>query len=284
MPEYFKATKHFDAFYTSPYVNHEMEITCPLCGSTNVKKQFETAGWGIVACLTCTNAWTDPPPSKIEYADQDFHSKFPYTDVLDLPNQWKKGLMILADMLGRQLEPESKVLEIGCGQGILLKELARRGFDVSGIEPSKTASQAARAWGLNVTQGYFPEVLLSGQFDAVVMSHVLEHIGEPTELLKHTSRVAPGGLVVLGQTNWRGLMPRLYKEKWYAWVPEHHFWHFTPRGLSFILRKLKWEILEIEYSSLFHQSSIVSVVGAAIPRLGDQFHLLARTPGNEDTL
>ena len=92
-----------------------------------------------------------------------------------------------------------------------------------GIEPSKTASESARQSGLNVIQGYFPDTIVQGLFDAIIMSHVLEHIQEPIGLLKHVSNSARGGYVLLVQTNWRGLMPRIYKEKWYAWVPEHHY-------------------------------------------------------------
>ena len=228
--------------------------------------------------MTCTNAWSVPQPGKVEYEEQDFHSKFSFTDIADIPSQWKKGLLMQVTLLAKYLSPQAKILEIGCGEGILLKELNRRGFDTCGIEPSKTASASACESKLNVIQGYFPVTEVSGSFDAVVMSHVLEHIQEPIGLLKHVSKLAPGGYLLLVQTNWRGLMPRLYKNKWYAWVPEHHFWHFTPKGLSMILQSSKWQILEIEYSSLFHDNNIISLFASMIPGLGDQFHLLAKMP------
>lgn len=257
-----------------------MAKTCPICGSPKVENQFRTPNWGIVACLTCTNAWTAPSPDKVEYDTQNFHAQFSWTNVEDLPSQWKKGLLMQIDLLARYLRPQAKILEIGCGEGILLEALSRRGFDVSGIEPSKTASESARKSGLNVIEGYFPETQVPGCFDSVVMSHVLEHIQEPIRLLKHVSKLAPGGYVLLVQANWKGLMPRLYKEKWYAWVPEHHFWHFTPKGVRTILQGLKWEVREVNYSSLYHGNGIISRIGAALRGLGDQFHLIAHIPGD----
>ena len=251
---------------------------CQLCGSFKTRELFRTSEWGIAWCLTCTNAWSVPPPGKIDYEEQNFHSKFSFTDIADMPSQWKKGLLMQVKLLARYLSPQAKILEIGCGEGILLKELNRRGFDTCGIEPSKTASATACESRLNVIQGYFPVTEVSGSFDAVVMSHVLEHIQKPIGLLKQVSKLAPGGYVLLAQTNWRGLMPRLYKEKWYAWVPEHHFWHFTPKGLKIIFQKLKWEILKVEYSSLFHDNGIISRIGATLPGFGDQFQLLAHIP------
>lgn len=255
-----------------------MRTKCPFCGASEIKVQLKTPNCKIVACLVCTNAWTVPQPGRVKYADENFHQQFSFTRLEDLPSQWKKGALMQVDLLARYLRPQAKILEIGCGVGILLKEFSRRGFDVFGIEPSKTASESARQSGLNVIQGYFPDTIVQGLFDAIIMSHVLEHIQEPIGLLKHVSHLAPGGYVLLVQTNWRGLMPRIYKEKWYAWVPEHHYWHFTPKGFQAILKLFNWRIIKVEYSSLFHHNRIISLFASMIPGFGDQFHLLAKIP------
>jgi len=119
------------------------------------------------------------------------------------------------------------------------------------------------------------DVDLSETFDAVVMTHVLEHIPEPHNFLKEIADIAPGGCILIVQSNWRGLMPRIQKENWHAWVPEHHFWHFTSKGLSKILSSLNWKVLRIEYSSLLHNNRIISRIGSAIPGMGDQMHVIA---------
>jgi SAM-dependent methyltransferase len=253
-------------------------MICPLCGFYKTKTLLVTRTWSIQCCPKCINAWTNPSPGDFSYAEQNFHAPFRFGSVRDLPPQWRKSVLIQADLLTKALHPGSDILEIGCGEGILLAELAGRGFRVSGIEPSNTASQYAREKGLNVLTGYFPCDKVSGPFDAVVMSQVLEHLSNPAEILREVARVVPGGIVLLVQTNWRGLMPRIYREKWYAWVPEQHYWHFTPKGLEVLIQPLRWAIERVEYSSLEHGNSVLSRIGAVIPGLGDEFRLLARVP------
>ncbi len=182
------------------------------------------------------------------------------------------------ELLARYLRPKAKILEIGCGVGISLKEISQRGFKVCGIEPSITASQRGRETGMNIITGYFPDVDLSESFDAVIMAHVLEHIPEPYNFLKKVAMIAPGGSILIVQSNCRGLMPRIQKENWHAWVPEHHFWHFTSKGLVKMLNSLHWKVLKIEYSSLSHGNGIISRIGSVIPRMGDQMHVIASIP------
>jgi hypothetical protein len=84
---------------------------------------------------------------------------------------------------------------------------------------------------------------------------------------------------MLNQTNWLGVMPTLLRQNWYAWVPTEHFWHFTPHGISKIVEHLGWNVLEVEYSSLVHTCSDVSVNplsqrAAKLPGLGDQFVMM----------
>lgn len=257
---------------------------CSLCGSSKIISVLSQQSWEIDSCLSCRNAWTVPSPKQLNYDGKDFHAQFNYNDVSDLPKQWQKSILMQVNLLVQQLKPHAKILEIGCGEGILLKQISRRGFKVCGIEPSITASQRARKSGLNVIAGYFLDVDLTKKFDAVIMSHVLEHISEPYKFLKKVAMTAAGGIVLIVQSNWRGLMPRIQKENWHAWVPEHHFWHFTSTGLRKVLRSIHWKVIKIEYSSLSHGNSIISRIGSSIPGLGDQIHIIASIPENKTKL
>lgn len=265
----------------------DTRTTCPLCESRGVKIVVRSDHWAIRACQVCTNAWTDPLPGMVDYSSENFHrrtlqkpQRAPLPSLADLPPQWRHSLLLQADRLIKVLSPGARVLEIGCGEGLLLEELSRRGLCVVGIEPSVAASAAARDRNLDVYTGYFPDTPIMGSFDAIVMSHVLEHLPRPAETLAAIDRIlSSGGYVLLVQTNWRGLIPRLRGRRWYAWVPDQHFWHFTPRGLMKLFQPLGWSIRAIEYSSLVHSPMLrpLADLASRVPGLGDQFQILAQT-------
>jgi 2-polyprenyl-3-methyl-5-hydroxy-6-metoxy-1,4-benzoquinol methylase len=244
-----------------------------------VREVFATMDWSIHACRQCTNAWTVPSPAQVSYDEEDWHGQFGTRSVADLPAQWRSALIKQVGLLARTVPGGSRILEIGCGHGLLLSELQRRGYQVVGIEPSHSAASIAAAEGLDVRTGYFPASAPEGPFDAVIMSHVLEHIENPHVVLDQVQALASAGFVLFAQTNWRGLLPRLERQNWYAWVPEQHFWHFTPKGLRSLLNQHGWKVVEVEYTSLEHGGNPLSRAAAVMPGQGDQFHLLARVPG-----
>src|SRR6266704_2419009 len=116
-----------------------------------------------------------------------------------------------------------------------------------GVEPSEVASARARQRSLDVVTGYFPNSQVRGPFDAVVLSQVLEHLADPGACLAEIARITPNGYLLLVQTNYRGLVPRLQRGRWYAWAPQQHFWHFTPGGLSRILSEAGFTLVACEF-------------------------------------
>ncbi len=264
---------------------------CPLCRCGPTPVVVDAGAWRVRGCRVCTNAWTEPHPPPVAYEDKDFHAE---TDAAGcsaleknltlLPREWRKSLGQQVAMLGRHLPVGARVVEVGCGSGLLLSQLRKRGFRTIGVEPSRTACARARAEDLEVYEGYFPGALreVTGKrFDALVMTHVLEHISDPIATLKQVASLAAGGVLMLAQTHWRGLIPRWRGQRWYAWVPEQHFWHFTPEGLRSITAPLGFEPIETEFSSLVHskrKERMVAALARFIPRWQDQFHLLLRIP------
>lgn len=251
---------------------------CPFCGGAAVSV-LELPEHQIVACLQCHIARTEPPPQLVDYELGDFHGVFSYRTAAELPCFWRRSLDMQRDLLRRHLGPGARILEIGCGRGLLLRHLRDAGFDVSGIEPSRNACKVAVDDGLHVRHGYFSRVTVNdGPFDAVVASHVLEHIEEPGLFIDDIAAVAPRGLLLLVQANWRGWVPRKNKGLWHAWAQGHHYWHFTPPGMSHWLEGHKIKRVELEYSSLEHGTYWLARVAQLFPRAGDQFHLLSRLP------
>ncbi len=101
----------------------------------------------------------------------------------------------------------ARVLEIGCAGGYFGEALMhRRGCVVHGIEVDEGSAERARARGLQVTVGDLddPELLqsITGSYDAVVATDVLEHLKHPDRVLRQMHQwLAPGGRVVAAVPN-----------------------------------------------------------------------------------
>ena len=105
-----------------------------------------------------------------------------------------------------------KVLDVGCGGGILAESMARRGADVTGIDLGtanlKAATVHAEQSGLENTLRYqhIPVEELAkthaGQFDVVTCMEMLEHVPDPSSIVQACFELlAPGGVCVLSTIN-----------------------------------------------------------------------------------
>jgi 2-polyprenyl-3-methyl-5-hydroxy-6-metoxy-1,4-benzoquinol methylase len=96
-----------------------------------------------------------------------------------------------------------RVLDLGCGNGVLARKIADRGYHVIGIEHSESAVAEAREMFPGVdfrVCGVYedPKAADLGTFDLVVSEEVVEHLYYPDELLKFAAKVlSPGGRLII---------------------------------------------------------------------------------------
>ena len=111
---------------------------------------------------------------------------------------------------GRVRLPGAKVVDVGCGGGLLSESLAERGADVLGIDASEEALEAARehlGWSaLDIEyRATTAEALAEsrpGHFDLVTCMELVEHVPDGAALVAACARLArPGGTVVFSTIN-----------------------------------------------------------------------------------
>lgn len=132
-------------------------------------------------------------------------------------------------------ERRGRVLDVGSGAGATLNELRKLGWEVYGVDPDPQAvDNAMRSYSLNVSTGAIEDRSYpSNHFDSVIMSHVIEHVHNPVDLLAECRRVLkPGGLLVVATPNAESLGSQYFGPSWRVLEPPRHLTVFSKLSLT----------------------------------------------------
>lgn len=128
-----------------------------------------------------------------------------------------------------------RLLDVGCGDGAFLARMKSLGWDPVGVEPDEKAATAAKArFDGEVFIGTLEAAGFADQsFDAITLSHVIEHVGDPQELLGRCRRLLrKGGRVVVTTPNAESLGHRIFRKDWRGLEVPRHLWVFSLRSLQ----------------------------------------------------
>ncbi|MHB8938523.1 MAG: class I SAM-dependent methyltransferase [Thiobacillus sp.] len=125
-----------------------------------------------------------------------------------------------------------RLLEVGCGSGTMLKAMSERGWHAEGVDFDPNAVKNARLKGLAVHLGSLSDQgFPSNAFDAIVMSHVIEHVPDPYALLVECKRILkPGAILISVTPNTNSLGHRVFKINWRGLEPPRHLHLFNSRS------------------------------------------------------
>src|SRR5947207_7596033 len=118
-------------------------------------------------------------------------------------------------IIGEIVEPKSRVLDLGCGEGELLEWLAaNKDVDARGMEKSAAKVMRAIARGVSVFQGDINEGLADypdQAFDYVILSQTLQETRHPREVIREMLRVGRRAIVAFPNFgHWRVRLSMLF--------------------------------------------------------------------------
>ncbi|MCP4581002.1 MAG: class I SAM-dependent methyltransferase [candidate division Zixibacteria bacterium] len=157
-----------------------MYSNCPFCGSDKLEAVCHTDR--IDKCLNCGHAFRQEIKPNIS---EGYRGKVSMPLTLDAIVFARHHYHFVEKHIA--FENISSILEIGSGDGVMLDMISKRQPDIElySVEPSKYHCRNLRKIpNVNVFEGYIEQAEFKRKFDLVVMSHVLEHIKIPHDIMK----------------------------------------------------------------------------------------------------
>jgi SAM-dependent methyltransferase len=228
----------------------------------------------VAQCSECGFAVTTPSPRGEEIADYYPTGYYGAVEDRRFPGIVEKLQNALYTLRVREVEAVAnsgpgRVLDVGCGRGVLLQEFRRRGWGVQGTELSEKASSYARqTLKIPVEIGRLETIRFpANHFDAVTLWHVLEHVEDPRALLTEIRRILkPDGVFLVAVPNFGSFEARVSKDKWFHLDVPRHGTHFSADTLQDALTECGFEIRHTssfapEYDSFSFVQSALNLCG-----------------------
>jgi SAM-dependent methyltransferase len=219
------------------------------------RKQFD-----VVRCRQCGLARLHPQPSPDElrsyYPDSYWFA--PDTSLAArLEERYRRlvlrGHIRFVERALRGSRARGPLLDVGCGGGLFLGLLRRRGLRVVGLDSSHEA--AALAWRHQRAPAVVADLeqapFRPASFAAITMSHVLEHLPDPCVYLAAAGRLLqPDGRLVIHVPNAASFQFHLLGRRWNGVDVPRHLFNYRDRDLVRLLDVMGFEVVRRTYFSL----------------------------------
>jgi SAM-dependent methyltransferase len=233
---------------------------CMVCGSIHFELRYAVTDtnqdvpgeWDILACRACGTGVLSPFPHSAEISG--FYRNVFYTEDGRRFRNWMEGIR---GALGRlrgvglnRLKPgKGHLLDFGSGAGHFSVAQRNAGWVVDAVDPYSAASSDAGS--CRVTEAGIELLYPDGHFDAISLWYVIEHLPNPSQVIKEMARVLkPDGILILAQQDFSSIQARVFGDKWLYLDPPRHLWQFTCESLVTLAQKHGLRVVKKSWASM----------------------------------
>lgn len=225
----------------------------------------------IVTCLACGLEQTVPRPNQVELNAlyEQFYNfggerNTRYTQLrAKFINSflYRVWLAIDGDISFHRKIGSGRLLDVGCNEGRGLEFYQAHGFFAEGLELNSKAAKVARDKGFMVHGSTLEGFSTVEKYDVVVLSNVLEHSLNPSEMLRCIHKLLnPHGQVWISCPNSQSWLRTVFSRNWINWHVPFHLVHFSPDTLKAMLEKSDFQVtnMQQETPALWVSHSIIA--------------------------
>jgi SAM-dependent methyltransferase len=231
---------------------------CKICNNSNnnklthlfiAKDPENGTSYHINQCLNCGTIYTENENLDIEKSYYVNYRK--YTGIanliLDIISLFNVSKWL------RKFPDTRNVLEIGSGNGKMLKFFSNKGKYVLGTEMNKKIADEIKAnTGLNIIPEY-DLVNSKIKFDLIFLYHVLEHLVNPNQILDRLKKLLNvDGTIIITVPNTDSFQYKLFKKNWVHLDPPRHLFHFNFDSFKFLMNSNNLTVVASKSSSTFY--------------------------------
>jgi len=274
---------------------------------------FSVSGeWNLSVCPKCRLVWLNPYPQPQEldkiyktyythqkrsvnfldplsqYLEKHVFAALGYRDILKRKYIGIGNIPILREYIGLGILKinsswGNRLLDVGSGNGEFLYKMKKLGWNAEGVETDlKAAEFTKKQYDLVVYHGTLSQVALPADYyDVVTLSHVIEHVFDPEEVLMECKRILkPGGRIILITPNTQSLSHRIFKRNWRGFEVPRHIAIFSVDNMRLLVKKVGFKsdtltstarVSRYLYSTSVHMKQGRFAIGAG----GNRGYLLA---------
>lgn len=259
---------------SSTVAQYESCTHCPICHNSELQQIYSDARdyllqhpgrFRISRCKNCNHEFLSIRPTSAcikEFYQGNYYTHKPAKArylALSQFTQWAGSQAIkFKNVITRRVIENKKassgqcVLDYGCGNGRTLKQLKSNGWNVKGYEPDGEARSFANA---SLSQACITdnpnEILTPTSYDVIILSHVIEHLYDPLDLLlKLRAALKNDGIMILSTPCADCIESKIFGKYWRGYECPRHLHVFSSQSLKQLCIDAGLEVLTIEAEML----------------------------------